>query len=79
MQKILPRIQGEGHRIQKAFGGIMDAIIPGKNFAKEEDLLKALENYQKTTRDDAPYNKTTRKICFMLEGIRTNGYATYWL
>ena len=78
MQKILPRIQGEGHRIQRAFGGILDAIIPGENFSKEEDLLKALEKYQQN-KSQYPYSKSIQKICFMLEGIRNNGYATYWL
>ena len=48
MQKILPRIQGEGTRIQKGLGGILDAIIPGRNFAKAEDLLVEIDNYRKT-------------------------------
>lgn len=79
MQKILPRIQGEGTRIQKGLGGILDAIIPGRNFAKAEDLLVEIDNYRKTAGSNYPYSKSIQKISFMLEGIRNNGYATYWL
>lgn len=79
MQKILPRIQGEGHRIQKGLAGILDAIIPGMNFSKEDDLLVAIDNYLKTAGNSCLYSKSIRKITFMLEGIRNNGYATYWL
>ena len=79
MQKILPRVQGEGHRIQKGLSGILDTIIPGMNFSNEDDLLLAIDNYLKTAGDDYPYRKSIKKIRFMLEGIRNNGYATYWL
>lgn len=79
MQKILPRIQGEGHRIKNGLGGVLDAVIPGMNFSNEDDLLLAIENYLKTAGDDYPYSKSIQKIRFMLEGIKNNGYATYWL
>ena len=79
MQKILPRIQGEGYRIQKVFAGILDVIIPGKNFLNEEDLLNTIEEFIKSQGSDYQYRKTIKKIQFMLEGIRSNGYAAYWL
>ena len=79
MQKILPRIQGEGHRIQKAFAGILDVIIPGRNFINQDDLLNAIDEYIKSQGSNYQYRKSIRKIQFMLEGIRSNGYAAYWL
>lgn len=79
MQKILPRIQGEGQRIQKAFAGILDVIIPGRNFLNEDDLIKVIDDYIISQGSDCQYRKSIRKIQFMLEGIRSNGYAAYWL
>ena len=79
MQKILPRIQGEGQRIQKAFAGILDVIIPGRNFLNEDDLLEVIDDYIISQGSDYQYRKSIRKIQFMLEGIRSNGYAAYWL
>lgn len=80
MQKILPRIQGSGQGMTDTLRGVLKVLAPERDFG-ENNLWEEVSQYieEKEEQGGVIYEKSIRKILFMIRRLEQDGYTSYWL